>query len=780
MRRPILPLAVLFVGGDLLALRSAGLACASDVPAALAAGGLCLLLAELLRRRIAQILPAVGLAAACIGFAAGRVAARPPAPCHPPEGPCLLSVVLQENLSPREFSLQARVRIEGAAPPAPSCLVGEGLLLRLPLDLRDPLPGAGDRLTLWARMGEPRGYGNPGAFDLQGWMLGRGVRWSGRCKSRLLIERGPAPDRMSWSRIRGAARRRLREGIASALPSDARARGLVVALVLGDRSAVHEDLAVVLAEAGAGHVLAVSGLHVGLMALALILVARRFAGPASSALLGAGGAWLYAQVAGGRPPALRAALVVAAVAAGRSLYRASPLDNLLGAALLALCAADPTAPLDLSFRMTFIAAFGIVWFTEPLAGRFARLGAPDWLARGLAASLAAQAALLPETTRAFGIIAPFATLVNLVAVPLVALLVPLGAIVALGGAWAAPVGWGAGIAAGFLEGLCEAAASFSWSVPPPSGATCLLYLALLLAAGLRMGMLRRCAVRRTWVIALAASCLLMVIHPFPAATPPGTTMRITALDVGQGDSILVEAGGAQVLVDTGGVRGDEFDFGRRVLAPALRARGLRRLSALALTHPDRDHVGGAVHLLERFEIGALWLPAGGGGGWEEILAAARRRGVPVRRLAAGDRLELGVLHFAVLGPSSELVADENDRSLVLGIGRDPGCDRILLPGDLEAAGERNLLERGLGSYDLLKVPHHGSRTSSTPAFLRAVRPKVMLLSVGGRNPWGHPHPEVVERLERGGGLLARTDREGAWEVAWDEEGRLRVRPLTSW
>ncbi|RMH18317.1 MAG: MBL fold metallo-hydrolase [Acidobacteria bacterium] len=247
------------------------------------------------------------------------------------------------------------------------------------------------------------------------------------------------------------------------------------------------------------------------------------------------------------------------------------------------------------------------------------------------------------------------------------------------------------------------------------------------------------------------------------------------LDVGQGEALLLRDGRRAILVDGGGW--PQGDLGSRVLVPALAARGVRRLDALVMTHPDRDHCRGLVDLVRQLPVAEVWSSPG----WTppcavELISAPGPRWRP---LWAGDERRLGRWRLAVLHPppaaSRRRHGGDNDRSLVLAAsvhGR-----RVLLTGDLEAAGERRLLRasREALAADVLKVAHHGSKTSSTAAFLRAVAPRLALISAGRHNPYGHPAAPVLARLEGAGIRVLRTDRGGAVELTIPAGGPLRIR-----
>jgi competence protein ComEC len=263
---------------------------------------------------------------------------------------------------------------------------------------------------------------------------------------------------------------------------------------------------------------------------------------------------------------------------------------------------------------------------------------------------------------------------------------------------------------------------------------------------------------------------------WPWLRPTETMLRVTFVDVGQGDAALIELPeGPRLLVDGGPGGARRFDVGERVLAPFLWNRPLGHLDAIALSHWDVDHSGGLAAVLARFSVGEFWESGRAAPGAPETVAALARSRIPRRVLGAGQRLWLGRALVSVLGPAAGPPLAANDESLVLRL--DWRGVSLLLPGDLGPRGEALLLERGAPLRVLvLKVPHHGSRFSSSAPLLQAARPLVAVVSVGARNPFRHPSPEALGRLEAAGARVYRTDRDGA--VILETDGR--VLRVTAW
>jgi competence protein ComEC len=259
----------------------------------------------------------------------------------------------------------------------------------------------------------------------------------------------------------------------------------------------------------------------------------------------------------------------------------------------------------------------------------------------------------------------------------------------------------------------------------------------------------------------------------PLPSPDGL-LRVAFLDVGQGDATLVRLpGGRALLVDAAGAPGSSFDAGERVVAPALRALGVRRIDTLVLTHGDPDHIGGAASVLRRFAPRSIWegVPVPPNAALRELAALAAGRTAVWRTVQAGDVERIDGVDLRVWHPPPpdwERQRVRNDDSVVLELRH--GDVSILLTGDIEREAERRLAPRlSLAPIVLLKAPHHGSATSSSEPFIQAARPRAVVFSAGRRNPFGHPHPTVVERYRALGVEIFRTDVDGA--VVVDSDGR---------
>lgn len=645
----------------------------------------------------------------------------------------------------------------------------------------------GDRLEIVAKLGALRLFRNPELPDPVPRAARHGVTLSG---SALAVERVAAGWRLGSliDRARAHARRRIQATFAPAAIPMARA------LVLGE-----DDLAAEEADAfrrsGLAHMLAVSGTHLVFAVLGVVAglryclvrlerLAARYDVGRMAAAAGALLAVAYADFAGGSGSAWRAAWMLVAVLGARVLGRRPVGVRALALSLLVATLLDPLFAFDISLLLSAAATAGLLTLGRAWAG-----AVQPWRSRPLrylATSLIATVASMLPCSPLLASMAPelsvMGLLANVVASPLgEAIALPL----CLAHVLLSPFPWlergVALVASGALLGVRAIAlgsAAVTWLAVPVPAPTAWHWVVLVITTQLAL------VVRRRWpCLVLGFLSLGLVETGVWAAGHPRGVLRVTMVDVGQGDAELIDLpDGSLMLIDGGGFVGSPVDPGSGVLLPLLRARRRDRLDVAVLTHPHPDHLLGLRTVLGAVAVGELWDsgyggPDGSGEAHRALLALLRERGVPVLRPSelCGRPRRFGAAVAELLGPcpAVPVTANANDASLVLRVQL--GRRVALLPGDAERAAEAALVARYGHRLraDLLKVGHHGSRTSTSPPFLATVAPSVATVSTDVRNPHGHPHPDTLVRLQVAGVRAYRLDRCGA--VTWWTDGtRTRV------
>jgi competence protein ComEC len=624
-------------------------------------------------------------------------------------------------------------------------------------------------------------------------------------------------------------------------PDDA---GMLNAMLFGDRSRLSQPLRLGFERTGSFHLFVVSGMHIAVLAGLVFYLCRRLrlrqslATAITLALISA-----YALLTGFGIPVQRALLMTAVFLLARLLSREHNALNALGAAALAVLIAAPGALFQASFQMTFLAIVAIAGIAIPLgersflpharaAGhlRLLRLdpGLPPRMAQfrvmlrlwsqALARAFSLPMRTLPMLLRTalwaaelilIGVVAEavmvlpmalyfhratvFALPANLVSIPLVAVLVPLGMATFLG-SLVSP--WIAAIPASGLALLLHAINAAIQRISQTQAADLRVPGPTLLHALAAAACIAFCcwAVRRSrawaWMAAVALpAAAAIALWPSPPSVHPNT-LEVTAIDVGQGDSLLVVGPtGRAMLVDAGGPTGaaanaenaagsTAFDIGEEVVSPYLWSRHFRRLDVIALSHAHSDHMGGMPAALRNFRPRELWVAVDPDSApYRTLLAEAVALGIKVRHLRAGDHPVFDSLNLSVLAPMPAYAnpgPPVNNDSLVLRLQF--GQASALLEGDAEAPSEHAMVAANptlpLGPDTLLKVGHHGSRTSTTPEFLALAAPQDAVISVGANNTFGHPRPEVVQRLSDAHARLFRTDQFGLTTFLLSRDGKI--------
>ncbi|MEN8182050.1 MAG: DNA internalization-related competence protein ComEC/Rec2 [Myxococcota bacterium] len=632
----------------------------------------------------------------------------------------------------------------------------------------------GERLRLRARLRSPRERRNPGTRPRLDRLRRAGIGAEATPVEPVLAVR--LPEREGLQLL--APIRRLRARAARRLQEEGRGGALLAALALGERGQLSREARAAFAGLGLAHLLAVSGLHLALVAAGVHALSRgvlarvprlaaRLDVRKPALLVVVASAVAQALLAGWGIPVRRALILLLATAAGVARGRPGRRFHPLGLAALLVLAREPAALFEAGAQLSFAACAALVWAVEREPQR--RGGWWTRARRTLHTTATAGAVTTPLVAWHLGMVAPLGLVTNLLALPWVGvLLLPAALLCALlatcEGAW---IRWP--LAAGVLLGelsLRAVDAAVAW-IPTPALRVDPAPGWLLLGAG---GVLVSLCARATrWrITGWAFAAVLCVAAPPRALEPPPP--RLVILDVGHGDAVVVQGRTAAVLVDAGVALPDGLDLGRYTVVPALAALGIEALDLVVATHADLDHRGGLPAVLQSIPVAELWLPAGGRQDPDFALLriVARARGVPVRERGAGDPVKVaGDLRIEPLWPPrGRRPSSRNDGSLVVRVA--VTGSRILLAGDVEAAAEAALARSAELSAEVLLLPHHGSRSSSSAAFLDAVRPRLVVASASCTGRFATPHPEVRDRLQERGLPLWWTGRDGAVLVGLGE------------
>jgi len=631
--------------------------------------------------------------------------------------------------------------------------VRERVLLELPLG-RSPPQGA--ILALRATVVPPRGPED--GFDERGWLARRGVHVVLRGRDWRIVGRRGGIGGLS-DRIRA----HVSYAIAPALEGERRA--VLAGIVLGEDEGLTEELRDDFKASGLYHLLAVSGQNITFLALGVLGLAWLFGIPRVAAELGAIAAIAaYVLAVGWQPSVVRAGVAGGLASLAWLLSRPRDRWHFLALGAAVLLAWTPASLLEPGFQLSF-AAVGAIFLLLPRL-RSALEGYPltGWLREAVAVSAACGAATAPILWLQFGSVPvyslPANALVTLAIGPLLGIALVGSLLEPLVPSAALALGWLNGWLAAYVAACAQVIGGLPFAEVGSGAAVCIL-----LGTPLALLALRRLPRwRRPLAVASAAAVVpaLLVWQLAPEARlPPPTGLRITFLDVGQGDSILLQVPEGSVLVDQGPPEGD--------VARQLSQLGVRRLSALVLTHPQRDHVGGAEEIVRRLGADRLLDPhlTASGPFQQDALAAAADRGVPVVETRAGDGFRLGRLRLRVLWPNRAGAATEDPNRLPIVLLATYGEVDALLTADAETDVTAPLLSRHV---EILKVAHHGSADPGLASELRELRPAVAVISCGRNNDYGHPTPSTLAALRDSPGLqLYRTDEDG--RVVLDSDGR---------
>jgi competence protein ComEC len=693
----------------------------------------------------------------------------------------------------------------------------------------------GERLCLPAKLRAPRNYGNPGSLDLAGYLATQGIRLTGSARaSQVEILPGFTGRRIGLWRAR--VRRSILAHIQELWPGEHGA--LMQAMLIGGRAFFGRDIKTDFQRTGTYHILVVSGINVGILAFAVFWVLRKLPfGETTATVLTILLSWGYACVADLGAPIMRATIALNIYLLTRLLFRGRTGLNALGIAALGILLFNPRTLFEASFQLTFLSVIAVAGIAVPvlrktiypLQNGLRNLDSPNFdyslpsraaqfrsdlrlvraqlaeilgkriatfITRGITSFLLAAAELvIGSIIIQLALTLPMAWYfhrVTTLSLPANALVIPIAGVLMPCAALAIALSyvslWIAYVPAALttysldlLTGAVQLVGHFRPSdvrVPTPSAATCIaavvaFAVALLLAR-------RKTLVMSAGLAALASSALALVLFPPTPQIIPGK-LEITAIDVGQGDSLLiVTPEGKTLLLDAGGLGAtsrSDFDVGEEVVSPYLWSRGIRRLDAVAISHAHSDHMGGMRSIIANFRPRELWYGVESPtADFAEVKKTAQSYGLVPTPHHSGEEFQFGGVRIRVLNPQPGWQARnpaQDDESLVLHLQY--GQTSALLVGDSHQRIERLLIDEK-PQADLLKVGHHGSLTSSSPEFLAAVNPQFAVVSAGFYNPFRHPRPEVMQRYAESHIRTYRTDLAGAVSFYLDGKS-VQARPV---
>ena len=672
----------------------------------------------------------------------------------------------------------------------------------------------GDRIVFRGKLHAPRGSLNPAGFDYAVYMEHQGIDFlttvTGARAVTLLEGETPIGWWALWNRI-DHWRATIRAAAISSLSQPT--RGLFLGMIIGERGYLEQELQDWFMATGTVHLLSISGSHLGLVALVvfwlvkrlvlvlphtLLLTLSRTITPSKIAILLAWPAvTLYALLAGAELATMRSLVMITLAMIAMWLGYERHLGHAMAVALLAILLHDPRAIFDISFQLSFLSVLVMVRmivFTKSWNADSAGIDShlryrfTAYALKALSMSGAVTLATLPIVAFYFNQVPWMGAITNLIAVPFTGvILVPLGLLAAL---WTIMTGAGSLILGSAMEPLfglmvlglqwCAHLPGGEWHVAAPSIPMIALFYSAVLTASLQA---------IPWRVRIAGAGLSMALIGWwlspPLLQADGDRWRVTFLDVGQGDSAVVELPDGQTVLIDGGARYERFDMGKNVIAPFLWNRRIHHISHVIGTHQQLDHVGGLIWILRHMSVGRYW-----DGGIErsekfaeDLKNALRDQHIDQRTAVRGqDLLQSDQCRLSILNPPETSMVRESNRpstgtllnNLSIVLRLQCGIYSILFAADIETAGLRRLNEEGYRPVTVLKVPHHGARSSLDPDWLRRLHPQYAVVSVGAANPYGHPIESVLRTYQDQHIPVFRTDRDGAIWVT----GRLSTSEFT--
>jgi len=658
-----------------------------------------------------------------------------------------------------------------------------------------------DRIIFSTRLRKPHNFGNPGGFDYVRWLAYQEIYATGYVSKEQGLIRLGLPQSRSWLRKIDAFRSTIREIINSATSSPA--NFFLRALLLGEQSAISDEINETFARTGTAHVLAISGLNIGIVAAFFYFLFKRILSfseflllktnvPKLAAALSVLPVLFYTLIAGAGVSVQRAFIMTVGYIATILFNRERNLYHATALAALVILAIQPPALFGASFQLSFVSVLGIVFFTQKILSLLPRQDKllqklePPWWRKlkykplvFVVVTFAAMLATGPLVAYHFSFFSFSGLVANLLIVPLAGfLIVVLGLIGVLLIPFSSFIAGFVFYLSGLLSNVAIKIAAFlasipwtSFLVPTPTLITMLLFYFFILALF--------CWKFYGWPKkTVLISLILLVVNSFYHHSPvKPLSLLVTFIDVGQGDSALIRfPEGKTVLIDGGGFPHGDFDTGKNIVVPFLLRQGVWKIDYLVLTHPHPDHYYGLRYITKNFSIGEFWTngdtvddPC-----FLELRKTLDQKKAIIRKLNSSSPrmriqgVSMDILHPppAYSGSGQSVDARLNNKSLVIKFSY--GDIGFLFSGDIELDAEKMLLSTGKDLFaDVLKVPHHGSSTSSSTPFINSVGPRVAICSAGFRNSFNLPHPSVLKRFRKKGCAVYRTDLNGAIAIATD-------------
>jgi len=646
----------------------------------------------------------------------------------------------------------------------------------------------GDSVEASLKFSGPAGFRNFRAFSYDLYLKGLGIHRRAYTKSSLLVNKTSSASifrpSVFFSRLRTKFQQALEFHFPSAAGTDISPAGAVLeAILLGEDGRMSQEHVLMLQKSGLYHLFAISGGHIAIIAwLIYSLLKILGAGPRRRILCLGIFLVFYTMLVEAGPTVMRAVIMAEIMITGKLLFRQVDLVNSISFSAFILLLANPFSIFDAGFQLTYTATLAIILFAPPLQKILPRL--PLGISALGAMSAAAFLAVSPIIARSFNRMTTASLILNFAAVPLTSLIMGLGYVFLIAapflGANAAPLARLLELlTAAFVRigGLLDPLAFFSYRVPTPKAWVFWGYYFFFILIPAR----QRFRGQRAFIMsAFAVFLALLMIFPF---SPSSKELKVTMLDVGQGDSFLVEfPGRTRMLIDGGGIAGSSFDVGENVVCPFLWSKGFKKLDIVVLTHAHPDHAAGLEAVLRNFKTAEVWESGlNPDDPVYEKFRSAINPGIRVTHVRTGFQRPVGEVLIEALGPEKSprpgQISDLNETSVVLRLTS--GQRSFLFTGDIGRTTELSLLDSGRDiRSSVLKVPHHGSGRSSSAEFIEAVGPEVALVPVGTGNAYGFPSARVLDDLSRAGTAVFRSDLDGSVEVSTDGKGlRLRTRFL---